>query len=167
MSGEIVNRVAKSSLITMDLTDYAPTKPIAVLDLKDFLFQGIVLKEKNTNGGIQLAFLNSNVTLIGQIVTSATATSYQTSSDYRLKEDLKEFDQINHKDLPNYSLSNKYDVIGYDWKEYNFQSQSYEILDDNTYLIKTQEGNYFKLRFTSFLNEQGERGFPAFEFSEF
>ena len=46
MSGEIVNRVAKSSLITMDLTDYAPTKPIAVLDLKDFLFQGIVLKEK-------------------------------------------------------------------------------------------------------------------------
>jgi len=45
MSGEIVNRVAKSSLITMDLTDYAPTKPIAVLDLKDFLFQGIVLKD--------------------------------------------------------------------------------------------------------------------------
>ena len=46
MSGEIVNRVAKSSLITIDLTDYAPKKPIAVLDLKDFLFQGIVLKEK-------------------------------------------------------------------------------------------------------------------------
>ena len=46
MSKEIVNRVAKSSLITMDLTDYAPIKPIAVLDLKDFLFQGIVLKEK-------------------------------------------------------------------------------------------------------------------------
>ena len=46
MSGEIVNRVANSPLITMDLTDYAPTKPIAVLDVKDFLFQGIVLKEK-------------------------------------------------------------------------------------------------------------------------
>ena len=46
MSGEIVNRVANSALITVDLTDYAPTTPIAVLDLKDFLFQGIVLKEK-------------------------------------------------------------------------------------------------------------------------
>ena len=46
MTGEIVNRVAKSPLISMDLTDYAPTKPIAVLDVKDFLFQGIVLKEK-------------------------------------------------------------------------------------------------------------------------
>ena len=47
MSGEIVNRVANSSLISMDLTDYAPTKSIAVLDVKDFLFQGIVLKEKD------------------------------------------------------------------------------------------------------------------------
>ena len=46
MDKEIVNRVANSSLITIDLTDYAPTKPIAVLDIKDFLFQGIVLKEK-------------------------------------------------------------------------------------------------------------------------
>lgn len=46
MGKEIINRVAKSSLITLDLTDYAPTKPIAVLDVKDFLYQGIVLKEK-------------------------------------------------------------------------------------------------------------------------
>ena len=46
MSGEIVNRVANSPLISLDLTDYAPTNQIAVLDVKDFLFQGIVLKEK-------------------------------------------------------------------------------------------------------------------------
>ena len=46
MSKEIVNRVAKSSLVTLDLTDYAPTQTIAVLDVKDFLFKGIILKEK-------------------------------------------------------------------------------------------------------------------------
>ncbi|MBT3417490.1 MAG: DUF2480 family protein [Flavobacteriales bacterium] len=46
MSDEIVNRVANSSLITIDLTDYAPTKSIAVLDIKEFLFEGIFLKEK-------------------------------------------------------------------------------------------------------------------------
>ena len=46
MNGKIINRVANSSLITIDLTDYAPTKPIKVLDLTDFLFQGIILKEK-------------------------------------------------------------------------------------------------------------------------
>ena len=53
MGEEIVNRVANSSLIPLDLTDYAPTKPIAVLDLKDFLFQGIVLKEKEFRGRLK------------------------------------------------------------------------------------------------------------------
>ena len=46
MSQEIVNRVANSGLINIDLSDYAPTKSIAVLEVKDFLFQGIILKEK-------------------------------------------------------------------------------------------------------------------------
>ena len=46
MSGEIINRVANSALITIDLTDYAPKETIAILDAKDFLFEGIILKEK-------------------------------------------------------------------------------------------------------------------------
>ena len=46
MSGEIVNRVANSALITIDLADYAPSQSIGVLDVKDFLFQEIILKEK-------------------------------------------------------------------------------------------------------------------------
>ena len=46
MSDEIVNRVANSALITIDLADYAPSQSIAVLDVKDFLFQEILLKEK-------------------------------------------------------------------------------------------------------------------------
>ena len=47
MSGEIVNRVANSALITIDLTDYAPKETIEILDAKDFLFEGIILKEKD------------------------------------------------------------------------------------------------------------------------
>ena len=46
MSDEIVNKVANSALITIDLTDYAPKETIAILDVKDFLFEGIILKEK-------------------------------------------------------------------------------------------------------------------------
>ena len=46
MSREIVNRVANSALITIDLTDYAPRYTVAILDIKDFLFEGIILKEK-------------------------------------------------------------------------------------------------------------------------
>ena len=46
MSDEIVNRVANSALITIDLADYAPSQSISVLDVKDFLFEEIILKEK-------------------------------------------------------------------------------------------------------------------------
>lgn len=46
MSGEIVNRVADSGLITIDLSDYAPKEKILIFDVKDLLFEGIILKEK-------------------------------------------------------------------------------------------------------------------------
>ena len=53
MSGEIVNRVSNSPLITIDLTDYAPTKPISVLDIKEFLFEEIFLKEKEFRASLK------------------------------------------------------------------------------------------------------------------
>lgn len=42
----IVNRVAQSSLLTIDLDSYFPTEDFITVDLKDFLFKGIILKEK-------------------------------------------------------------------------------------------------------------------------
>ena len=53
MSDEIVNRVANSPLITIDLADYAPIQSIAVLDVKDFLFQEIILKEKEFRANLK------------------------------------------------------------------------------------------------------------------
>ena len=46
MVDEIVNRVANSGLINLDLSDYAPTKTFDEIDLKQFLFKGFILKEK-------------------------------------------------------------------------------------------------------------------------
>lgn len=46
MSEEIINKVSNSQLITIDLTDYTPKVSVKELDIKDFLFKGIVLKEK-------------------------------------------------------------------------------------------------------------------------
>lgn len=43
----LVNRVAKSSLITINLEEYFPTAPIATFDLKDYLFRGLILREKD------------------------------------------------------------------------------------------------------------------------
>ena len=48
MSDEIINKVAESGLITIDLEKYLPlSEEIAVFDLKDFLFMGMILKEKD------------------------------------------------------------------------------------------------------------------------
>lgn len=44
---KLVNRVAASGLITIDLTDYLPKTDIAVFDLKDYLFRGLILREKD------------------------------------------------------------------------------------------------------------------------
>ncbi len=46
MGKEIVNRVANPDLITIDLADYAPDVQILELNLKQFLFEGVILKEK-------------------------------------------------------------------------------------------------------------------------
>ncbi|MBK7344304.1 MAG: DUF2480 family protein [Saprospiraceae bacterium] len=43
----LVNRVAQSSLITLNLEAYFPTEPIVHFDLQDYLFQGLILKEKD------------------------------------------------------------------------------------------------------------------------
>ena len=46
MSEEIVNRVAQSKLITFDLEDYYPKGERKVLDIKDWLYEGFILREK-------------------------------------------------------------------------------------------------------------------------
>ena len=53
MSEEIINRVAKSELITIDLSDYAPTKTFDEIDLKQFLFEGFILKEKEFRAALK------------------------------------------------------------------------------------------------------------------
>jgi hypothetical protein len=47
MSEPIVNKVADSGLVTLDLETYYPNEAIAEFDLKDYLFMGLVLKEKD------------------------------------------------------------------------------------------------------------------------
>ncbi|TDQ17666.1 uncharacterized protein DUF2480 [Algoriphagus boseongensis] len=44
---EIVNRVASSSIISLNLEDFYPQEERVVFDLKDFLFQELILKEKD------------------------------------------------------------------------------------------------------------------------
>ena len=47
MENEIINRVANSKLVVIDLEDYYPKGKRTVFDIKDWLFQEFVLKEKD------------------------------------------------------------------------------------------------------------------------
>jgi len=47
MSDIIVNKVAESALMEVNLETYYPRDEIAVFDMKDYLFMGLILKEKD------------------------------------------------------------------------------------------------------------------------
>lgn len=46
MSDLSINKVAESGIITLDLESYFPKEDIMIFDLKDFLYMGLILKEK-------------------------------------------------------------------------------------------------------------------------
>ncbi len=43
----LVNRVANSGIITLDLEQWYPSDELVHFDIKDYLFQGLILKEKD------------------------------------------------------------------------------------------------------------------------
>ena len=53
MAKEIINRVAQSKLVTIDLEDFYPPGERVVIDLKDWLFEGLVLREKDFRAAVK------------------------------------------------------------------------------------------------------------------
>lgn len=47
MAEEIINRVANSKLVTIDLEDFYLSGPRTVFDISDWLFEGLLLREKD------------------------------------------------------------------------------------------------------------------------
>jgi hypothetical protein len=74
------------------------------------------LSRLGTTGDIQSFYSGS--TRVGTISVSGSATSYNTTSDYRLKQDLKYFNGLD--------LVNKIKVYDYEWKADN--TRSYGVL---------------------------------------
>lgn len=65
MENELTNRVSESALVTINLEDYYPKEEVAVFDLKDYLFMGLILKEKDFREALKnldlSAFTNKTV----------------------------------------------------------------------------------------------------------
>ena len=53
MAEEIINRVARSPIVNIDLEDYYPSGRRVLFDIKDWLFEGLILKEKDFRDCVQ------------------------------------------------------------------------------------------------------------------
>ena len=49
----LVNRVANSGLITINLEDFFPKEEVVVFDIKDYLFMELILKEKDFRAALK------------------------------------------------------------------------------------------------------------------
>jgi hypothetical protein len=78
----------------------------------------IVCTVASTSARNQIVFSNFSSNNVGQISTSGSATAYNTSSDYRLKEDLQDFNGLDKV--------SKISVYDFKWKEYD--SRAYGVL---------------------------------------
>ena len=67
MNEKIINKVTESGLVTLDLAQFYPREEIVIFDLKDYLFMGMILKEKDFREALKNLdlenFRNKNVAI--------------------------------------------------------------------------------------------------------
>lgn len=97
------------------------------------------------------------------LVSGVTLNRYlvQASEDFE-----SEFLNITYETIVNHPTSYIKDLIGYDWKFFDFSVSKYTIDPTQNYIIKSTEGLYYKLHFVDFYNETGDKGYPKFEFQQ-
>jgi len=87
MSDVIINKVAESGLVTLDLQDYLPTEDqVGVFDLKEYLFMGLILKEKDFRVSLQetnwTVYENKTVALCCTADAIIPAWAYMLAATY-------------------------------------------------------------------------------------
>lgn len=73
MNDEIVNKVAASGLVTIDLEQYYPKEEIILFDIKPYLFMEQILKEKNFREALQQTNWAQYKNKIVSVICSADA----------------------------------------------------------------------------------------------
>lgn len=76
------------------------------------------------------------------------------------------FADLKHSDILDANFENRINVIGYDWKVYDFDTGTYTVNSNRTFIVKTVNGRYFKMRFIDFYDDNGVKGAPKFDLQE-
>ncbi len=78
----------------------------------------------------------------------------------------KDFNEIVIADTSLANFSSKANGIGYDWKTFSLVTNTFTIHPEKNYIIKDNEGFFYKLHFINFYNSAGIKGYPTFEFKK-
>jgi hypothetical protein len=76
------------------------------------------------------------------------------------------YKDIDSNKLASYNFLKIRDGIGYEWKAFNFDTNSYSVNSQLNYIIKVSDGFYYKLHFLDFYNDLGAKGYPKFEYQK-
>ncbi|HYK48052.1 MAG TPA: DUF2480 family protein [Parafilimonas sp.] len=83
---EIVNRVAESGLVTIDLEDFYPKEELKIFDLKEYLFRGLIIKEKDFREALKNVdwnrYANANVALTCTADAIIPVWAYMLATSY-------------------------------------------------------------------------------------
>ena len=95
------------------------------------------------------------------LVTGVLLNPYKTLG---MQDTIHQFEEVNFEIAETQDLVKQKDIIGYEWKEYDFDNGMYTVLPEKIYILKSSTGFYYKLRFIDYYNSTGEQGYPTFEF---
>lgn len=76
------------------------------------------------------------------------------------------FANMNYSDIVESSFKDSINVIGYNWKTYDFDNGTYVVSSNRTFIVKTVLGRYYKMRFIDYYDDNGIKGAPKFELQE-
>ncbi len=86
MEEVFVNKVSESGIVSLNLEDYYPKEEIALFDLKDYLFMGLILKEKDFRESLKDLDLSPYNAKIVAVTCSADAVipmwAYMLTASY-------------------------------------------------------------------------------------
>ena len=81
-----VNKVSESGILSLNLEDYYPKQEIALFDMKDYLFMGLILKEKDFRESLKILDLSIYQNKIVAVTCSADAVipmwAYMLAASY-------------------------------------------------------------------------------------
>jgi hypothetical protein len=73
MEEGFINKVSESALITLNLEEFYPKDEIALFDINDYLFMGLILKEKDFREALKNLDLNNYINKVVAVTCSTDA----------------------------------------------------------------------------------------------